>query len=81
MDSETKDLLLLSLQALRQTQETAFHAAEMGWRIYAGILKCDLPQFSQGYDRASGISFDDMTRSNKLLLERLDAAIQSLQKR
>jgi hypothetical protein len=79
MDKETKELILLSLQTLRQTQETAFHAAEMGWRIYAGILKCDLPQFSQGYDKASGISFDDMIRSNKLLLERLDGAIRRLQ--
>jgi len=79
MDSETQELLMLTLKALRQTVETSRNNAEMNWKLWAALRE-KLVGFDAAYEAHKGVSFEHLHRLTASLIEQLDAAIHRLEK-
>ena len=80
MDSETRELLILTLKVLRQTVETSWNTAEMAWQTWSALQQRDFVGFQEDFQSHKGVSFEHLHGSAQSLLEQLDAAIRKLQK-
>lgn len=80
MDDDTKELLILTLQVLRETVETSHNASEMAWQLWAALRQRDLVGFQEDFEAHTGVSFEHIRHSKQSLIEQLDATIRRLEK-
>ena len=80
MDSETRELLILTLKVLRQTVETSRNTAEMAWQTWEALRLRDLIGFQEDFQSHKGVSFEHLHGLSESLIEQLDAAIRKLEK-
>jgi hypothetical protein len=76
--AETKIMLALVVDSLRQIAEETLYTEEMAWRLYVVGLQ-NIPRFEEKYQTQTGTSFERIHQKRRAIVATLDQIKQRLQ--